>query len=555
MNNIHPVLTYDSAIAHIDEEIARLKSKLFNLYSQRNSHSFFCRLPIETLETIFIHCVRDYHSEGRGGPNPTLPSWVNVSYVCRHWRHVALNCPTLWTYLFVMSPRWTEELLARSKQVSLKLHLNLGFVDRTYRGSHFAEQVMNHVERIRELSLDLPGMRTDEVFTKLCSRAPRLKHLKITVYDTFPKWSSVLFHGDTPALRTLELTECPVPYYSFTLSGLTTLSLHHVPVELQQSMVDFLPTLSRMQGLTFLCLKHALASAVGFLPSSAFNSFQKINLPHLSRLLFAAPLSTVIAFLSCVHIPLQAEVRLECHSESSSSLDDYTLLSSLLARRFSTFEEHAPSSPTIRSLVIDSAQWGKTIFTLSTSQRDCDPSQGEWGCNIPLRIVVGLSSSMSRSDGDRILADICRSIPPTPVQSLHVLYPPRSSAFWMHTLGHLQDLRYLKLSHGEMPDLASILSFPPQDRTLGAQSGQADRGLDGVFAPALEELELYDILLSTAPPTNDPQSLSDALSTRKETRGRLIMKECAVTATYTYCPKLDMVGRWEDGHFYVIESA
>ncbi|KAF8559424.1 hypothetical protein OG21DRAFT_1368133, partial [Imleria badia] len=90
-----------------------------DLCPQRNSPSFIFRLPIEILEIIFIHCARDYYTKDGRRPTPTVPSWVNVSYVCCHWRNVALDCPTLWTYLFATSPRWTEELLARSKQAPL----------------------------------------------------------------------------------------------------------------------------------------------------------------------------------------------------------------------------------------------------------------------------------------------------------------------------------------------------------------------------------------------------------------------------------------------------
>ncbi|KAF8437306.1 hypothetical protein L210DRAFT_2365089 [Boletus edulis BED1] len=114
----------DMAVAaqarRVDEEIAKQIRLLCDLQTQRNSFLPISRLPIETLAAIFIYSARDYHHSGH--PTRTAPDWVNVSYVCRHWRNVALNCATLWSYLFVVSPRWTEELLARSKQASLKLH-------------------------------------------------------------------------------------------------------------------------------------------------------------------------------------------------------------------------------------------------------------------------------------------------------------------------------------------------------------------------------------------------------------------------------------------------
>ncbi|KAF8559434.1 hypothetical protein OG21DRAFT_1403077, partial [Imleria badia] len=165
----------------MDETIIRLKLELSNVYSQRNSLSLTFRLPIEILEIIFIHCARDYHHEDRPLCSltvPALPRWVNISYVCRRWRNVALNCPTLWSYLSVMPPRWTDELLARSRQVSLKLNMNL-----EYRALCVVGKVLNHVERIQDLYLNLSADDIHEAVSKLSSRTPGLQNLKVSTND------------------------------------------------------------------------------------------------------------------------------------------------------------------------------------------------------------------------------------------------------------------------------------------------------------------------------------------------------------------------------------
>ncbi|KAF8555397.1 hypothetical protein OG21DRAFT_913855 [Imleria badia] len=359
----------------MDEEITGPKSVLFNISAQRNPPSFISRLPTETLEAIFIHGACDYHSEASGHAIASAPSWVNVSYVCRHWRSVALHCATLWTYLFLTSPRWTNELLARSKQAPLKLHVNMSYVGVSFKvGLYSLDQVMKHVERVQECHISLPlvpVMQENWLVSKLSSPAPRLQHLTISVPDVPWEWQlpSELFDGDTPALRTLELIGCRVAWYSLQLSGLTTLSLCRVPARFHQNTGDLLATLRCMQDLTHLCLDHALASAAGFLSSAAFHTFQKINLPHLSRFWIAAPLSTVNALLSCINIPLKTEVRLECHFEHGSSLDDYAMFSSLLAKRFNV---SAQSSPTICSLAVK--QWSEMAkLTFSGSKLD-DPA-------------------------------------------------------------------------------------------------------------------------------------------------------------------------------------
>ncbi|KAF8555384.1 hypothetical protein OG21DRAFT_913438 [Imleria badia] len=196
---------------------------------QRNFVCFISRLPVETLEAIFMYGACDYYSKDDGHAIPTAPSWVNVSYICRHWRYITLNSPALWSNLFIASPRWTEELLARSKPAPLKLYVNLQRQDEKRGGPCFLKQVMSHLGRIQELHLHLTALHDSYQFlSKLSSPAPRLQILEITMDSCPSKWSSVPFDGETPALRTLRLWDCLVPWHSLKLSRLTTLSLSYI---------------------------------------------------------------------------------------------------------------------------------------------------------------------------------------------------------------------------------------------------------------------------------------------------------------------------------------
>ena len=344
----------------------------------------------------------------------------------------------------------------------------------------------------------------------------------------------VLFDGNTPALRTLELSGCPVLWSSFKPNALTTLRLYHVPEGIQQNVEEFLATLSHMQDLEHLYLDDALARAPGF-PSGVAGEV-KINLPYLSRLSIAAPLSTVIALLSCVDNPSKTQLRLCCFPENDSSLDDFTRLCSVLAQRFSQSEDQAVPIPTIRSLVIRLATgWGGADITFSAS--DSVPIwHTVWGSDIPLMINFELNPSMSTSEGNHIISEICSLMPLANVWSAHVIDPPFSPAFWRRLLGRLQELRYLKLSSGRMPDLVSVLSLADIDTHKGwenqVEHPGGDRGTDHVLVPHLDELDLYYITFS---PTGDSDlpgiteyHLFDALSTRGAPRGRVIMSHCEI---------------------------
>ncbi|KAF8138947.1 hypothetical protein EV363DRAFT_1315259 [Boletus edulis] len=555
----------DMAVAtqarRVDEEIAKQIRLLCDLQTQRNSFLPISRLPTETLAAIFIYSARNYHSTHSGYPTLTAPDWVNVSYVCRHWRNVALNCATLWSHLFITSPRWTEELLARSKQASLKLHADL----HPSRRLCFVRRVMNHIERIQELHLNFPHSFKDHF---LSSPAPCLQNLNLKIsvgYQNEPSQEfSALFDGDTPALRTLELSHCPVPWHSFTLNGLTTLNLCSVPSQCRQNMVEFLATLNCVKDLRHLYLEDALDSTAGFLSSTEFHSFQKINLPRLSRLLIVAPLSTVIAFLACVNIPMKTEVRLDCGFEDGVSLHDYASLFSVVAQRFSTSTSQALSSPTFRSLVIDLAY--RPALTFSPLERDCDSFdlvlRQYWGYT-PLKIRVSWFVSDTRRSLDCILGDISTFVPLMDVQSVHVIHPPVLPAIWRSALGHLQNLRYLKLSSGDLPDLAPVLSLTDLTTSEGAegQGGQTNRSPDWMLAPALEELELDDIFSWKRTKKDkcpiDVQAFCNALATRKGSSGQLTITQCIERikkGRSVQEKRFNMVGRWNNGRFREVEG-
>ncbi|KAF8433045.1 hypothetical protein L210DRAFT_3486677 [Boletus edulis BED1] len=534
------------------EEVMGQKSALSNFHAPWNAHPFIFRLPPEVLEDIFIQCASDYHCEHDGTPTSAAPSWVNVSYVCHHWRHVALNCATVWTYVFITSQRWTEELLARSRQASLKIRISLF---NEFQFLNTVEKVMNHLDRIQELCVDVPALYDKQVLSKLSSRAPRLQTLQITLDDD-PSlgWPSSLFAGVPPALHTLELSFCSVRLSSFKLNALTTLGLHDVPDRFRQHIEEFLAVMSYMKDLEHLYLDHALTSATGFLSSAVFRTFEKIDLPHLSRLLIGAPLSTTVALLSCVNIPSKTAVRLECDSEPDSPLDNYAVLCSLFTQRCSSAEDHALSRSTILSLDVDIFGLTAATLTFSPSERNFnDESDEVWDSNIPLLINLDLSEN----DGDRIISNICCSMSLSNVRSLRIIQPPFSSAFWRRMLGHLQDIRYIELHGANMPDL-SVLSLADLTTDEGArnQDGLAtgDRGQGHILAPSLEELVLEWITFLPEGDSDLPEpaitrhSLLDALSTRQGPHGRLTMTRCAIGNSDPF----DSVMKWGDGGIHVV---
>ncbi|KAG1887827.1 hypothetical protein F4604DRAFT_1570521 [Suillus subluteus] len=101
----------------IDKDIAASSA----LHSRKNTLTSIFSLPPEILVTIFTYIVEEENSKiytgipRRGGaPTPMI-----VTHVCRHLRQVALECPSLWTFIDCLSAPWVPIMLERSKQAAL----------------------------------------------------------------------------------------------------------------------------------------------------------------------------------------------------------------------------------------------------------------------------------------------------------------------------------------------------------------------------------------------------------------------------------------------------
>ena len=525
----------------IEKEIARVADEthqqlifLSNLRAKRNSLLPVFRLPPETLAIIFTRGARDYHeSHSAGHSTRYIPSWVNVSYVCSHWCNTALNCSTLWTYHFNLSLRWTEELLLRSKQASLKIScIYPSPPEEPCWRLNLVDKLLQHSERIQELCLHLPSHFIPATLS-LC--AHRLENLEIQFFRQ-PEWSLAISDGDTPVLRKLKLIRCSLPWHSFNLRRLNTLYLRRVPV--QSNMAEFLALLRDMQDLSILQLEYALPSARGLLSSGRLGTSPKINLPCLALLTVAAPLSTVVALLSCVNTPSRTRLNLTPLHERGSSARDYAPISSFLTQQFSASEQPSPSGLVFHSLIIHVSRLPEVTFNSSEHDHVPPSRVGELVHKIPLKITFGEEDEeMEMAEGDKhcIISDICCSLPLKNLQSLNVLFPCQFSAdLWRGVLRDLDGLRYMKLSYGGMPDLSDLFLAAHESRESPGVQPTLDQHPTSrhIFIPALEELELQQITFThdnvQRQGVMSKRSLFNALSTRKALRDRVRMISCLV---------------------------
>ncbi|KAF9238626.1 hypothetical protein BU15DRAFT_62365 [Melanogaster broomeanus] len=443
---------------------------------------------------IFLYQAYSFYQDPRYSGTWGAPPWANVSYICRHWRDVALNTPSLWSFLFVSPPRWTKELLSRTKMLPLIIRINVRYWSREE--MIFLEQVTTDVTRIQDLSLKLPRSLAEAVFSKLSL----LHTLRLFVTKSGVESMLVpdtLFSRETPALRTLELYRCHISWCSPTLTSLTSLRLRDIALSSRPTMTELLAMLCHIPDLAHLYLEDALSGPEHILASQHSLLSECLYLPQLLRLAVVAPFSAVVVFLSNVTVPSKTELKICCRHDAKFT-PTYTPLYPLLQQRFNTTSD---VGPVIHTLNMKTTEPDVGIV-LSTSERDCDVPfysmygqrhlHEDWDRGIPLKLDIEFEA-VSTKCWFRLMGDICDTIPMVHLRTLaHFatidMSGPLPSWFFEVTFGNLQELRFIKLIRLYMDDWIPALS-----PTL-CQDELRVKSCGDIFAPALAELQVIAVI-------------------------------------------------------------
>src|SRR5258707_385770 len=118
-------------------------------------------LPVEILQKIFSS-VAEPRLPDHDPFLQVYPEWIAITYVCRHWRAVALNHHSLWATITPnLSLTWLKVLMARSEPAQVDVELRVGqlYVKRMRLSVDDAIALLSDCTRIR--SLRLLGPRRD----------------------------------------------------------------------------------------------------------------------------------------------------------------------------------------------------------------------------------------------------------------------------------------------------------------------------------------------------------------------------------------------------------
>ncbi|KAI0264930.1 hypothetical protein BC834DRAFT_1042112 [Gloeopeniophorella convolvens] len=189
-------------------------------------------IPPAILSRIF-RLFRDDVNDVKDGIPREQRSWMRVSFVCRHWRQVALDDPALWSRIVEpeRNPEYLSEMLSRSKNSSLGIIIDSPPTPKLF------DTLSELLPRIDTLSLPVTVDQDPQVQRLLRSKAPVLKEFTLGVSS----WSSSPYHngstqdgaiqpieptvfdGQAPKLKKLHLGDFTIPWLHLPQCSLTHL--------------------------------------------------------------------------------------------------------------------------------------------------------------------------------------------------------------------------------------------------------------------------------------------------------------------------------------------
>ena len=303
-----------TAFSAIDKEIDRARQLIFSLLSHRNALA-----PISTLPPEILSCIFHFHVHN-DPPCEKALGWICTTHVCRHWRQVALNDPSLWATItgFLPGVRLTSEMLVRACNVPLVIDLS------GVPSPEVLSKFIPYISCIRELRLRCLSRLHSHPVREICTlEAPALEHFELGVSGHTPfnfcKFAgTMLLKGRAPKLRTFSLDQIFIPWelipcgqltqLRITLSGVISSPGNLSPNDLNQ-LIDLLIDSPNLEVIVFeFCLPSQL---------SQVSPKQQIYLPHLSRLDLSETTARVTNLLKTLGLQSSAKLYLHCTCEDT----------------------------------------------------------------------------------------------------------------------------------------------------------------------------------------------------------------------------------------------
>lgn len=354
---MHGLLSLDESISIqesrrlIDEAITHHQASIFALKSQKNVLAPISRFPPEILCRIFSFVKKEAQ---RCYDKRYRLQWVAVTHVSSHWRHVAINSPSLWVDPPLRSIRWVQEMLHRSKGAGLVIEADLSpqEIPAVIPGLKLALTCSSRIRHLSFQNIHHANVSAwNDLQQALPKSAPQLEHLSVVIdkselgYMMFdPEFRNPIFISEeafckTECLRHLEFSQCNPSWNSHPslLRSLTSLTLRHLTLDAKPTGKRFMDALKDMPDLEFLEITDAF-------PVEQNWDSEKIHLASLQTLSIRSIHTEIETFLRCVTFPPTAKVKIECFIVVDAASTSHTNVTEVILNLSRSYSNPLPDT-------------------------------------------------------------------------------------------------------------------------------------------------------------------------------------------------------------------
>ncbi|KAF4610966.1 hypothetical protein D9613_006731 [Agrocybe pediades] len=502
------------AVYIIDSKIKQYEKEILALKTQRNTYAPISRLPPELITRIF-ECCKEVESMPSRLQYQKPPRWIRCSHVCRLWRTIALDSPTLWTDLNFNHFTWIKETFVRSKMAALNVALHLiGTPDEASKVQFVKHQVICHGSRLKDLSLRSTfSAQSDlaEILGSIPRSTSNLQSLEIAYAQRSQLYAYLPGECicDADKLQHLMITGCGIDWVQHlsNKSALTVLKLHDIPSTSTISASQFLQSLAGMRSIQILELSNAFPTLA--LHDTGIQS-RRIPLPKLRVLKLWGCSPETLGFLF-KHIALGAGVYMDIVANGV----DESCFTTFIEEMSSVISSNGSVIHSLRLLSATSRQLWMTAFSHDPPGVDgeADVLPRNRTAIFSLQLTI---SSASSDHPDMLWINTCAALPLTWVRKVS----------WGNSL--LLSAETIISCFGALPNLHS-LNFSSRYHDLIKLLQATHPSSEGTCAkfmfPVLRSLILQDFVLDDECLTD----LADILIQRHEGGlevEKLVIKQC-----------------------------
>ncbi|KAI0056490.1 hypothetical protein BV25DRAFT_1995565 [Artomyces pyxidatus] len=560
----------------LDAEDAVLRDVLLSIRSRQNAFSPIGTLPPEVLAMVFKIYADEFPPESYLTPSEGSAldpwkglAWVLVTYVCRRWREVALEHPSLWRRINLEhGPRWTREFISRAKAIPLVFQGQALFLASP--NPVITELLHANLQRIQSISVEGNHHALKAITNALAILAAPILHvldIKQFYYRPTPDERVTLAHISAPRLTHLKLDGVQFMWSAFPMGNLTHLyiTVEHRPAWARRHGGEpifipghdkFISLLAQMTRLENLHLSNCIPSC----PTSSINDGRFIKLPHLAALKLNGATVDIVDLMRRITMPLTATIHLVCSSDDSSGEECLSVLPFITGRLSATTGE------SIRFRVLTITE-GEQFESLGFRVRDCCVWKDNGNAQLFASRAAGeVNLQLDWGNPDfrdvvPIARRICKALPLQDVEALGVLGQQQTwhAGDWVDAFRSCRAVRYLQILNAETSSLSdALMQTIREDDSAGLELGaKCDRTMDRMLFPKLQTVYVEGHTFEHGEPIRDPPEVFDAaflqcLQDRKERNAgiqKLYLVNCDMKVEFYQAYQdavVDLLGWWDE---------